>query len=287
MYKINYISVYLLPAGGHKMYHPSIYVLVTDLDDMEEMEAAASQKCPLGTSSSAEAAALAALSSANQTAGSTNTNNNNNNNNIDTRKPLMENFSNNKLPSATTTINGTKSSLDHMVEHLKIDRTKVQPYYDTQTRNFTCNTTNIHAPPQAACEMPERAWQDCVTNVLHVQHTLNGTISNSNSTTTSSSASASSTTSNVTSSNTSSSTTTTTTTPSSSSTTTAGNNNENATGNENSTSVSGGGGGNGIDQTDNSVDIKPNTTTLSQKQQQQQIWGFVDPTQKAPCICTK
>lgn len=254
------------------MYHPSIYVLVTDLDDMEEMEAAASQKCPLGTSSSAEAAALAALSSVNQTAsgcGSTHTNNHNNN---DTRKPLMENFSNNKLPTAATapTINGTKSSLAHMVEHLKIDRTKVQPYYDTQTRNFTCNTTNIHAPPQAACEMPERAWQDCVTNVLHVQHNLNGTILSSSSL--SSSNNINSSTSNATPSNTSTTTTTSSVAVSAP-----------VLGNENTTPSE------GIDQTDNvsnNVDIKPNITNLSQKQQQQ-IWGFVDPTQKAPCICTK
>ncbi|XP_023293764.2 mediator of RNA polymerase II transcription subunit 13 isoform X3 [Lucilia cuprina] len=261
-------------AGGHKMYHPSIYVLVTDLDDMEEMEAAASQKCPLGTSSSAEAAALAALSSANQTTscsggGGGNTHNNHSYN--DSRKPLMENFSNNKLP----TINGTKSSLAHMVERLKIDRSKVQPYYDTQTRNFTCNTTNIHAPPQAACEMPERAWQDCVTNVLHVQHSLNGTILSTSSSSNSLAANTNnSSTSNTTSSNTSTTSAVTTTTSSSG----INNNDNNATTSE------------GMDQTDNvsnSVDIKPNTSTLSQKQQQQQIWGFVDPTQKAPCICTK
>ncbi|XP_037825969.1 mediator of RNA polymerase II transcription subunit 13-like isoform X2 [Lucilia sericata] len=260
-------------AGGHKMYHPSIYVLVTDLDDMEEMEAAASQKCPLGTSSSAEAAALAALSSANQTTSGGGVSTHNNHNYNDSRKPLMENFSNNKLP----TINGTKSSLAHMVERLKIDRSKVQPYYDTQTRNFTCNTTNIHAPPQAACEMPERAWQDCVTNVLHVQHSLNGTILSTSSSSTSLSANTNnSSTSNTTSSNTSTTSAATTTTSMSSSGINS-NNNDNATSSE------------GMDQTDNvsnSVDIKPNTTTLSQKQQHQQIWGFVDPTQKAPCICT-
>lgn len=251
------------------MYHPSIYVLVTDLDDMEEMEAAASQKCAFRTSSSAEAAALAALSSANQSSNGNNSNanlNNNNNNNTETRKPLTENFSNNKLQTTTApTINGTKSSLAHMVERLKIDRTKVQPYYDTQTRNFTCNTTNIHAPPQAACEMPERAWQDCVTNVLHVQHNINGTIISS---------SASNTTNTSTSNANSSNTSTTTTTLSSSAT----------PGNANATSKE------GVDQADevsNNVDVKPNTATLSQKQQQQQIWSFVDPTQKAPCICTK
>lgn len=261
--------------GGHKMYHPSIYVLVTDLDDMEEMEAAASQKCPLGTSSSAEAAALAALSSANQTS---NTNSCSNNNITDTRKPLMENFSNNKQPvgamttSATPTINGTKSSLAHVMERLKIDRTKVQPYYDTKTRNFTCNTTNTHAPPQAACEMPERVWQECVTNGLHIEHSLSGTISSINNTINSSSSTHANSSSNTL----SSSTTTATSSTLSLSGGISNNNNENATTTSNEE----------MDQTDN-VDIKPNTTTLSQKQQQQQIWGFVDPTQKAACICTK
>lgn len=258
------------------MYHPSIYVLVTDLDDMEEMEAAASQKCPLGTSSSAEAAALAALSSAsNQSSGGN-----------DTRKPLAENCSNNKPstaaapPPTITSSSTTKSSLAHMIERLKIDHTKVQPYYDTQTRNFTCNTTNTHAPPQAACEMPERAWQDCVTNSLHIQHTLNGTIFSSSTSSTISSLSSSS------SSSSSSTNTNTTNTSGSPSTHTTGSGNENIV----STNPEGG----GVDHTDNvtnSMNVKQNLTTpssnLSQKQQQQQIWGFIDPTQKAPCICTK
>lgn len=250
------------------MYHPSIYVLVTGLDDMEEMEAAASQKCPLGTSSSAEAAALAALSSANQISTATGCSNNNI---TDTRKPLMENFSNNKpqvaamATSTTPAINGTKSSLAHVMERLKIDRTKVQPYYDTQTRNFTCNTTNTHAPPQAATEMPERVWQDCVTNALHIEHSINGTISSTNNTTNSTS------TSNA---NSSSNTLTTAT----QSTSLPGGI---SSSNENTTAIN-----EEMDQTD-SVDIKPNTSILSQKQQRQQIWGFVDPTQKASCICTK
>lgn len=238
------------------MYHPSIYVLVTDLDDMEEMEAAASQKCALGSSSSAEAAALAALSSANNhssvvSGGSS-----------EDRKPVMEIFSNNKLPLSAAS-STTKSSLTHMIGRLKIDNTKVQPYYDTHARNFTCNTTNTHAPPQAACEMPERVWQDCVTNSLHIQHLTNGIIAPCSFPTP-----------------TNNTTTTKSTTSSSPLENTAAGDGEN----ENNVAA-----GNGtVDQTENvaaNADIKPNLITLSQKQQQ--IWGFIDPTQKAPCICTK
>uniref|UniRef100_A0A1A9W5S5 Mediator of RNA polymerase II transcription subunit 13 n=1 Tax=Glossina brevipalpis TaxID=37001 RepID=A0A1A9W5S5_9MUSC len=209
-------------SGGHKMYHPSIYVLVTDLDDMEEMEAAASQKGSLGTSSSAEAAALTTLSSVNTVDGLSNV-----------RKPLTETISN-KL-TINTNQTASAKSLAYMVERLKIDPKKVQNHYDALTSNYTCNTTNTHAPPQAATEMPERAWQDCVTNSLHAQY-ANATIS--------------------------------------------ANCNENV-------SVIGNGGGSGTGAGDcggeQQADIKPNTLALLQKQQ---IWDFVDPTQKAPCICT-
>lgn len=213
------------------MYHPSIYVLVTDLDDMEEMEAAASQKGTMGNSSSTEAAALAALSTSSSTAAAN-----------DIRKPLLQNSSNKILTSPA--INGVgggggllkPSSLSHIIKRSKIDHAtaKMQPYYDTQTQNFTCNTTNTHAPPQAACEMPERAWQDCVTNALHVQHYFTDVTDGASS----------------------------------------------------AASMA-------MDQTDSNnanmdaAAMETKTTILSQKQQQQQIWGFVDPSQKAPCICTK
>ncbi|XP_075162156.1 mediator complex subunit skuld [Haematobia irritans] len=237
-------------AGGHKMYHPSIYVLVTDLDDMEEMEAAASQKSSLGSTSSAEAAAIAAISSVT-----------NQGNPTDAGRPSSENISTAKISATTVTTSATKSSLTHMIERLKIDNTKVQPYYDTQTRNFTCNTTNTHAPPQAACEMPERVWQECVTNSLHIQHSFNGT-NFSSSTITSSSTLGSS-----------NNTTTNSDSPITNMTSSGGNENSASNTEEGAT-----------DQTDSS-NLGP-TSTLSQKKQQQ-IWGFIDPTQKAPCICTK
>ncbi|XP_013106769.2 mediator of RNA polymerase II transcription subunit 13 [Stomoxys calcitrans] len=263
-------------AGGHKMYHPSIYVLVTDLDDMEEMEemeAVASQKSSLGSSSSAGAAAIAALSSAANQGGGGGTNDASN---IEAKPPLVENVGNSKLSASASANNNTtsttKSSLAHMIERLKIDHTKVQPYYDTQTRNFTCNTTNTHAPPQAACEMPERAWQDCITNSLHIEHTLNDTILSSTTSTSSSSLAPTNTNTN----------TTTSASPNNTNTTSGG-----GSGNENTSANNAEG---SADQTDsNNADIKPNlTANVSQKQQQQQqTWGFIDPTQKAPCICTK
>ncbi|XP_061401806.1 mediator of RNA polymerase II transcription subunit 13 [Musca vetustissima] len=275
-------------AGGHKMYHPSIYVLVTDLDDMEEMEAAASQKSALGSTSSAEAAAIAALSSANNQGvnGGARISTTN-----DTRKPLTENISNNnnKLTAASsmatstsaspTSNAATKSSLAHMIERLKIDHTKVQPYYDTQTQNFTCNTTNTHAPPPAACEMPERVWQDCVTNSLHLQNSAICTSSHTSANNSTSSSSSATNNPNTTNNNTNSSSSA---SPSVNSIMGGGNDNTTVPMNTD-------GGGDQIDSTSNMMDIKPNlnTTTLSQKQQQQQIWGFVDPTQKSTCTCTK
>lgn len=335
------------------MYHPSIYVLVTDLDDMEEIETGAtptnntasqnSFSCGV-QASSADAAVLTAISSSAISA-VTNVSTNMNcleNNNINTTMPpyagvgkqqsLLESLTSNYLnktvlsssslsssvtaltsltattaatatsitaPIATslssslttTAMSTTTKPFTNIVERFKIDNKNISSsmLYDQSnhyalTSKFTCNMINTHAPPQVATEMPERVWQECITNTLHVQHQNNLSNSNWNSSGNinsmcingNGSALPSITTNTTTTTTTLSASTTctsaTTTTASTSALITVSNNKnilaDNLTANE----------GN------EPADIKPNISSLTPKQQ---LWEFVDPTLKAPCICAK
>lgn len=298
---------FLCGLGGHKMYHPSIYVLVTDLDDMEEMEAAASQKGSLGTTSSAEAAALAAISSAN-----TNEFTGNSRKPTSTQQPasLQQQIQQQQLHTVTTVTtvatscsqanssggggsnssNGisSNSSIAMVEQHLHELSARAQPYYDTTASSFTSNTTNTHASPQAATEMPERVWQDCITNTLHVTYAASvaATAMSTGATTAQITCSSLSTTTGGVS----------TTTATGSGTvggedcnSTSGNN-----GNNDNSAGSGGGGGSSSGgcssmdtQNANTKAGDANEMEAKLRIQQLQFWGFVDPIEKAPCSCTK
>ncbi|XP_017488360.1 PREDICTED: mediator of RNA polymerase II transcription subunit 13 isoform X2 [Rhagoletis zephyria] len=293
-------------SGGHKMYHPSMYVLVTDLDDMEEMEAAASQKDSLGTTSSAEAAALAAISAANSNefAGG------------GSRKPtslnpggLQQQQQQQQQPFhavttiTTTTVATSSSHCDDsnsvgdsnsslaMVEQRLHDLTaRTQPFYDTAPGSFIGSTTNTHASPQAATEMPERVWQDCVTNTLHVAYAASVATSVVGTSVAAGAAGY----------NISSSSHTTTTggnTATSSGSVGGDDCNSTSGGNNRNIDNSMGSGGTSSSSVEtqssnaNTSDVKDvkdiNGMEMKMRMQQLQFWGFVDPMEKAPCTCTK
>ena len=219
------------------MFHPSIYVLVTDLDDMEEIEAASvggytAPTAPASTQQqqkgiSSEASLLAAIA-ANS---SSNNNNNAKNNDICDQKFSMD-VKPASLASSFAAVAAASSSASTTVQLLcGENRQRIQPFYDTQTTSFTCNTTNTHAPQQAATEMPEHAWQDCITNKFHVSADAAAADASIKGSTEDDAAS------------------------------------------------------------EMLMDIKPNIAHITLQQQQQlkdqKLWEFVDPCQKAPCICTK
>lgn len=145
-------------SGGHKMYHPTNYVLVTDLDDMEHMEHMAElQKLQMHNAAghgASEAAALASLScppvagAAAPIAGAPGT-----------AVPVG--------PASASAKEASRKTAPQVVSAL--ERLSFQPYYDQRpTSGFTFNTNNTHIPATAAVEMPERTWQDCIMNTLHV-----------------------------------------------------------------------------------------------------------------------
>ncbi|XP_050333363.1 mediator of RNA polymerase II transcription subunit 13 [Bactrocera neohumeralis] len=291
-------------SGGHKMYHPSIYVLVTDLDDMEEMEAAASQKGSLGTTSSAEAAALAAISSAN-----TNEFTGNSRKSTSTQQPasLQQQQLQQQMHTVTTVTtvatscsqanssgvggsNGinSNSSIAMVEQHLHELSARAQPYYDTTASSFTSNTTNTHASPQAATEMPERVWQDCITNTLHVTYAASVAAT---------AMSTGATTAQITCSSLSTTTGGVTTTTATGSGTVGGEDCNSTSGNNgnndnNAGSVGGAGNSSGgcssMDTQNTNTKIgDANEVEAKLRMQQMQFWGFVDPTEKTPCSCTK
>ncbi|XP_017842735.2 LOW QUALITY PROTEIN: mediator of RNA polymerase II transcription subunit 13 [Drosophila busckii] len=190
-------------SGGHKMYHPTNYVLVTDLDDMEQLEFTELHKAngaasggPVATA--AETAVLASLSVPSATAAA-------------------------KEAAAATARKATTQAVS------ALERLTFQPYYDQRpTSGFTFNTNNTHIPASAAIEMPERAWQDCIMNTLHVDAAAAGA--------------ASATTTNI----------------------------------------------KAEEDQSKQTDSKQLVQQQIQQQQQQRkkLWNFVDPMQKAPCICT-
>ncbi|XP_034659492.1 mediator of RNA polymerase II transcription subunit 13 isoform X2 [Drosophila subobscura] len=195
-------------SGGHKMYHPTNYVLVTDLDDMEHLEFAELQRVSAGVGSGAEAAVLSSLSC----------------------PPAAP-------PGAACQAKDGAASRKAVPQAVSaLERLSFQPYYDQRpTSGFSFNTHNTHIPAAAAVEMPERAWQDCIMNTLHVDAAAAAA-------TTGSSASAA-----------------------------AGVPDED-------------------EQNKPPADSKQLVQQQIQQQQQQQrqkLWNFVDPMQKAPCICTK
>ncbi|XP_036335748.1 mediator of RNA polymerase II transcription subunit 13-like [Rhagoletis pomonella] len=287
-------------SGGHKMYHPSMYVLVTDLDDMEEMEAAASQKDSLGTTSSAEAAALAAISAANSNefaGGGSRKPTSLNPGGLQQQQPLHA------VTTITTTVATSSSHCDDsnsvgdsnsslaMVEQRLHDLTaRTQPFYDTAPGSFIGSTTNTHASPQAATEMPERVWQDCVTNTLHVAYAASVATS-----VVGTSAAAGAAGYNIS----SSSHTTTTGGNTATSSGSVGGDDCNSTsgGNNRNIDNSMGSGGTSSSSVEtqssntNTSDVKDvkdiNGMEMKMRMQQLQFWGFVDPMEKAPCTCTK
>ncbi|EDW79310.2 uncharacterized protein Dwil_GK13446 [Drosophila willistoni] len=244
-------------SGGHKMYHPTKYVLVTDLDDMEQMEFAELDKARSASAAAAVAAAagetaalasaaatVAVSSSSSAVAASTQamplaTNNNNNNNN---------NVSATSAASAASTVSvanaaaiaSRKATAPQAISAL--ERLTFQPYYDQRpTSGFSFNTNNTHIPPSAAIEMPERSWQDCIMNTLQIDATATAAAA-------AAAAAAAS-------------------------------------------SASIGGGGDEDEQNkpppaDSKQLVQQQIQQQQQQQQRQKLWKFVDPMQKAPCICT-
>lgn len=168
-------------SGGHKMYHPTMYVLVTDLDDMETvLEETSTDQSQGILSSIGLGPATAASSTTNPRATPIN--------NISPPTPSacglvpvskatptaaggLASTQASPLPisaqgGATSTNNnttGVTTQQQHQTEankaNVKKFDNKTQPFYAT-SRN------NTHAPPQASTEMPERVWQDCITNPI-------------------------------------------------------------------------------------------------------------------------
>lgn len=181
------------------MYHPTNYVLVTDLDDMEQMEFAelhGKSNCASSEQQTQAAAAMQAASAA-------------------------------TLPAAASaaSLAAAKESRKAATQAVSaLERLTFQPYYDQRpTSGFTFNTNNTHIPATAAIEMPERAWQDCIMNRLHVDAAAAAA----------------------------------------------------ASADEEETK-----------QTDSKQLVQQQIQQQQQKQRQK-LWNFVDPMQKAPCICTK
>lgn len=236
-----------IPTGGHKMYHPTNYVLVTDLDDMEQLEYAELHKAQGGGSgvgsssingvSSGESAVLASLSSPAAIGAATPTSQSlPQSRPTPTATPASAAALAKETAAATAAAqrNGKAAAATQAVSAL--ERLTFQPYYDQRpTSGFTFNTNNTHIPATAAIEMPERAWQDCIMNTLHVD------------------AAAAEATCKATS---------------------AQQHDE--------------------EREESKQDSKQLVQQQIQQQQQQReqqqrqkLWNFVDPMQKAPCICTK
>ncbi|XP_043649004.1 mediator of RNA polymerase II transcription subunit 13 isoform X1 [Drosophila teissieri] len=229
-------------SGGHKMYHPTNYVLVTDLDDMEHMEFVEMQK--MQSSVGGAAADIAVLASLSCPPGAA------------VAPPAMG-----AAPSATAVplgpaslnaptgagVGTTASSAAKEISRKAapqavsaLERLAFQPYYDQRpTSGFTFNTNNTHIPASAAVEMPERTWQDCVMNTLHVDAAAAAAAV-------------------------------------ASSTSASGTVTTSADGDENEL--------NKPQQQDSKQLVQQQ---IQQQQQRQKLWNFVDPMQKAPCICTK
>ncbi|KPU78214.1 uncharacterized protein Dana_GF10192, isoform B [Drosophila ananassae] len=146
-------------SGGHKMYHPTNYVLVTDLDDMEHMEHMAElQKMQMhnaaghGGSEASLSCPPVAGAAAGPVPGAPGT----------AAVPVGP-----ASASASAKEASTRKTAPQVVSAL--ERLSFQPYYDQRpTSGFTFNTNNTHIPATAAVEMPERTWQDCIMNTLHV-----------------------------------------------------------------------------------------------------------------------
>ncbi|XP_037721998.1 mediator of RNA polymerase II transcription subunit 13 isoform X3 [Drosophila subpulchrella] len=229
-------------SGGHKMYHPTNYVLVTDLDDMEHMEFVEMQKMQSSVGgAAAEAAVLASLScppgsaSAPPSLGA-----------APSATAIPVGPASLNAPGAGATASSAAKEVSRKAAPQAVsalERLAFQPYYDQRpTSGFTFNTNNTHIPASAAVEMPERTWQDCVMNTLHVDAAAAAAAA----------AVASS-------------------TPASGTGTSAD-------GDENEQ--------NKPPQQD-SKQLVQQQIQQQQQQQRQKLWNFVDPMQKAPCICTK
>ncbi|KAH8245996.1 hypothetical protein KR026_006690 [Drosophila bipectinata] len=149
-------------SGGHKMYHPTNYVLVTDLDDMEHMEHMAEmQKMQMHNAAGhggSEAAALAHSLSCPPVAGAA--------------APVAGTAPGTAVPVGPASASAGKAETSRKTAPQAVsalERLSFQPYYDQRpTSGFTFNTNNTHIPATAAVEMPERTWQDCIMNTLHV-----------------------------------------------------------------------------------------------------------------------
>lgn len=212
------------------MYHPTNYVLVTDLDDMEHMEFAEMQKMQssVGSGGAAEAAVLASAAVAAPPSMGVPT----------TAVPVG--------PASLSNAGAKEASRKAAPQAVSaLERLAFQPYYDQRpTSGFTFNTNNTHIPASAAVEMPERAWQDCVMNTLHVDAAAAAAaVAVASSTPSSGTATG----------------------------TTAANDEDEQ---------------NKPPQQD-SKQLVQQQIQQQQQQQRQKLWNFVDPMQKAPCICTK
>lgn len=189
------------------MYHPTNYVLVTDLDDMEEMEFAELHGKANGASSEPQTAAATGAGAG-----------------------VAHAAAAQALPMAASAaaLAAAKESRKAATQAVSaLERLTFQPYYDQRpTSGFTFNTNNTHIPPSAAIEMPERAWQDCIMNTLHVDAVAAAAAAAA------------------------------------------------STDEEESK------------QTDSKQLVQQQIQQQQQKQRQK-LWNFVDPMQKAPCICTK
>ncbi|XP_016984496.2 mediator of RNA polymerase II transcription subunit 13 isoform X1 [Drosophila rhopaloa] len=229
-------------SGGHKMYHPTNYVLVTDLDDMEHMEFVEMQKMQSSVSgAAAEASGLASLSYPPGAAAAPPSLGAGPSATAIPMGPASLNAPGGGAVSSASSASAKEVSCKAAPQAVSaLERLAFQPYYDQRpTSGFTFNTNNTHIPASAAVEMPERTWQDCVMNTLHVDAAA------------AAAAMASS-------------------TPSSGTgASTDGDENEQ----------------NKPPQQDSKQQVQQQIQQ-QQQQQRQKLWNFVDPMQKAPCICT-
>uniref|UniRef100_A0A0A1X3M8 Mediator of RNA polymerase II transcription subunit 13 n=2 Tax=Zeugodacus cucurbitae TaxID=28588 RepID=A0A0A1X3M8_ZEUCU len=184
----------------------------------------------------------------------------------------------------------SNSSIAMVEQHLHELTARAQPYYDTTASSFTGNTTNTHASPQAATEMPERVWQDCITNTLHVTYAASvaATATSSGATSAQITCSSLSTTTGGVSATTATGSGTVGGEDCNSTSSTSGGNN----GNSDNNGGGGGGVGSGVcsamsTQNANTNPSDANGMEAKLRMQQLQFWGFVDPMEKAPCTCTK
>lgn len=234
------------------MYHPTNYVLVTDLDDMEQLEYAELHKAQGGGSgvgsngvSSGESAVLASLSSPAAIGAATPTPQSQSRP-TPTATPASAAALAKETAAATAAAQRSGKAAAATQAVSALERLTFQPYYDQRpTSGFTFNTNNTHIPASAAIEMPERAWQDCIMNTLHVDAAAAAAAAASSSTEVTAKATSAS-----------------------------------AQHDE--------------EREDSKQDSKQLVQQQIQQQQQQReqqqrqkLWNFVDPMQKAPCICTK